>query len=340
MQHKRKVKKQTIVINGTVYDAATGLPVAWKAGVSAKPATKGVTMDVAKPKAKPAQPRATGGGSKAIHRTTQHSTTLRRGHLSAPKSKAAPTLRKKIKARPVATSPMISRFASHPQPLTKVSKEPIEAPKPAAKLQPKPAKPVKLARLDSREIKDKLIKNAEARVATAPKPTKKRVVAKKKASSPKSPKRFFSFRRIAAISAAVVLLSGYFTYINLPGISVGLAAAQSGVAAAYPRYQPDGYSFEGPVSAQPGVVEIRFKSNGGGGGYTIRQQASNWNSSAVLDNFVMNASKGKYSTTSQQGLTLYTYNNNVAWSNGGVFYTINGNPSLSPWQLIDIATSM
>lgn len=331
MQHKRKVKKHTIVINGTVYDAVTGLPVGWKGAPAAKPISKNPTMDIARPKTKPAAPRSTGEGSKAIHRTAQHSTTLRRGHLAAPKSKVAPSLRKKIQPRPVATSPMISRFASHPQPLPKNQQpiETIEAVKPTLKPKAKP-------RLESKEIKNQLIKNAEIRVGSTKKTSKKRVDAKK--TLPR--KKLFSFRKIAAISAVVVLLSGYFTYINLPGLSVGLAAVQSGVAAAYPRYQPDGYSFEGPVSAQPGVVEIHFKSNGGGTGYTIRQQASNWNSSAVLDNYVLDASKGKYSTTSQQGLTLYTYENNVAWSNGGVFYTIDGNSALSPQQLIDIATSM
>lgn len=348
------VKKHTISINGVLYDAHTGLPADGSAAPRLeKPAIKKaasksipVTMDIARPKTAvhatakktPAKTRTPAQTSKVVHKTpVQRSTTLRRSHLSSPASKVAPSIRKKAPTRSVPTSPMITRFAPHPQPIPKPKREALGM---AAPVHKTPAK-APAARPSSSAVKQHLIRQAEAKLTEKPVKKQASTVAKKtKKIRKKLGKQLLTVRRVALAGVAVLLLSGYFTYISLPGISVSLAANQAGVAAKYPNYRPDGYSFTGPVNAVPGSIEIKFKSNGGGEGYTIRQQASNWNANAVLDNYVLEASGGKYDTISQQGLTLYTYNHNIAWSNGGVFYTIESNDSLSPQQLVSIATSL
>lgn len=148
--------------------------------------------------------------------------------------------------------------------------------------------------------------------------------------------------RLATIltsSLALLLLAGYLTYINLPNISMRVAATRAGISANYPNYKPDGYHFAGPITYQPGEVNITFKSNTNERNFVIKQKASGWDSQAVLDNYVAKKT-GTYLTYQERGLTIYSFGNRAAWVNGGLLYTIEGNAPLSSDQLLKIATSM
>ncbi|HMR72636.1 MAG TPA: DUF4367 domain-containing protein [Candidatus Saccharibacteria bacterium] len=321
--------KHTITINGKLYNTATGLPV--DQPTEPRRATSGSMDIVAK---KPVTKRVTGQKSSTIHQQAKRSTTLRRQHLSKPTSKVAPHAPVRRASGHTGRSPMIVHFAAHPQPLPKRDPTIVEVSDKPVALTSAPHSATAKPRLSSVEVKEKLIANASHHVTAvhnaAPKKTKKSLKAKKS----------FGKAHIVTAAFALMLLGGYMTYISVPGLSVSMAGSQAGVAAKYPNYSPDGYSFEGPVAYQPGQVALSFKSNGGGNGYTIEQRASTWNSVALLDNFVEKASKGNYETTSQNGVTIYTYGNNAAWTNGGVFYNITGEAPLNNDQLLHIAASM
>lgn len=141
-------------------------------------------------------------------------------------------------------------------------------------------------------------------------------------------------------SFALILLAGYFTYLNMPSLSVRVAAAQAGVNASYPGYHPDGYSINGPVAYSQGAVSMKFASNGGPQSFTVNQTKSSWDSSAVLENYVKQKAGNSYIQHNEQGLTVYVFGDNAAWVNGGILYTINGNAPLSSEQILHIATSM
>ena len=145
---------------------------------------------------------------------------------------------------------------------------------------------------------------------------------------------------IVTASVALVLLGGYLTYLNMPSLSVRVAAAQAGINANYPSYQPDGYSLNGLIGYSPGEVSMKFAANGGPQTYTIKQSKSNWDSTAVLDNYVTPRAGVSYIPYTERGLTIYTYGNNAAWVNGGILYTIEGNAPLSSEQIRHIATSL
>lgn len=189
--------------------------------------------------------------------------------------------------------------------------------------------PKPVQRPSSVEIKERLIANAATQVSTKHTPEKQ-----------PAKKRSLTFSHVVVSCFALMLLGAYFAYSSMPGISVAIASSQAGVSASYPGYNPDGYSFEGPVTYQPGNVELSFKSNGGSDGYTISQSATTWNSGAVLDNIVAEASDGDYQTTSEGGVIVYTYGSNAAWSNGGVLYKIAGKAPLNQSQLLKIAASL
>jgi len=142
---------------------------------------------------------------------------------------------------------------------------------------------------------------------------------------------------IASISA-LVLLGGYLTYLNMPGLSIRVAAAQAGIEASYPSYQPSGYSFSGPVAFSPGEVRVNFHSNTNDFQYSLVQRSSGWDSRAVLDNYVLEETD-QYATLQERGLTIYLMQNKAAWVNGGILYVIDGNAPLSSEQIQKIASS-
>ena len=342
--------KNTLVINGKVYDAVTGLPVAAPDPV-ARPAVT-PSAPVITPSPQPvvaAQPRTLRHATHA-HQTTRKSTTLRRDVLKKPVAKAqVGAARRKPQAGRVAKSEQITRFAAHPQPLTKpdmksvarlditpVRKKPVTVPSAIVAqkqgLVTVPV-PVEQPQLSSRALKEQLIAERLASVDTTPAKASR---SKKRGLFAKQPK----LATLVSASFAVMVLGGYLTYLNMPGLSVRVAAAQADVAASFPEYNPDGYRFNGPVAYAPGQVAINFVANGGTAKYTVTEQKSTWDSQAVYDNIVAKAADDSYVTNSQQGLTVYTFKGEAAWVNKGILYTVSGDAPLSNEQLLRIAASL
>ena len=83
---------------------------------------------------------------------------------------------------------------------------------------------------------------------------------------------------------------------------------------------------------------MQFAYADGAKNFTIKQEKSDWNSSAVRE-FVDSKSKDT-TTTNSNGLTIYTYGSNAAWVNHGVLYTLEGDAPLSSEQIQRIANSM
>ena len=159
----------------------------------------------------------------------------------------------------------------------------------------------------------------------------------------KPTKNFSLWRRLVSIGStaiAVLLLGAYFTYINMPALSTRIAASQAGINASYPNYQPSGYSLNGPVAYQQGSVIMKFAANGSNENFTLAQTRSEWDSSAVLENYIKPKSRDKYTTTAANGLTIYSYGTHAAWVNAGILYTVDGNAELAPEQIQKIAASL
>lgn len=340
---------KTITINGRVYDAATGLPINDRVydAVSRVPA-KDVKKAVAEKKAEPEEKkkptreveRTAASEATQVHSQTQRSQTLVRRIAKKP----VPTVKRPTTGRhmDMARSSKISKFAPHP--VIAPAPEPKKAdlkPDKAPQVHPVAAKAVarataaktvaaqKTKPVTTKEVKDAAIANAMAT------PKAKPVKASKKKS--KWPRRLI-------IIGSIILVLGlafYAVYRFIPSVSVGIAAAQAGVKATYPEYVPDGYSLSHPVTYSDGEVTLKFKSNSNSNSYTITQTRSSWDSSAVLDNVVRAAAGENYITTKERGLTVYSYNNDAAWVNGGVLYVIaSENAPLSGEQIRHIATSL
>lgn len=148
-------------------------------------------------------------------------------------------------------------------------------------------------------------------------------------------RRFFKAPTLITAALAVVVLGGYFAYVNMPAISIRVAASQAGIDAHVP-YTPSGYSIDGPVAHAAGQIKINYKSNGGEG-YSVTQQENSWSNSDVVQSLLRGED---YRTVKAGDTTVYRYNNNAAWIKGNILYTLNGNGSLGDDQIKRIADSV
>ena len=200
------------------------------------------------------------------------------------------------------------------------------------------AAPVKMS---AKELKDQAIQKA---LANAAKPMENEKTAKaKKAKKQKSPKVHFGLGRVVlalSCAAAAVFAIVYFVNLNMPDISMRVAAMQTGIEASYPGYVPRDFSLS-DITSEDGKITLNFKNASTGDAFSLIEEQSSWDSNALLTNFVKDEYGENYSTVREQGLTIYISGSDAAWVNGGVVYKIDTTAgSLTKKQINGIATSL
>ncbi len=142
------------------------------------------------------------------------------------------------------------------------------------------------------------------------------------------------------VSTTVMLVLAMFVRINLPNISVRVAAAQTGIEASYPNFIPRDFSLTGVYTNNNNSVVIDFKGPDNKE-FTLSEEKSPWDSTALQNNYVKSAYGKNYDTIREQGITIYISHSNAAWVNRGIFYKITATPNtLSKSQIKHIATSL
>jgi hypothetical protein len=120
-------------------------------------------------------------------------------------------------------------------------------------------------------------------------------------------------------------------------LSVKIAGLRAHLSLAVPSYKPDGYEMASPAKVSSGAVTISYKSAANPSqSYDITQTQSELTSTSVAQNVVP---KGAPVQTSQvEGNTVYIFgaNNNAAWVNNGILYTIKDKANLSSDELLSI----
>ena len=143
-----------------------------------------------------------------------------------------------------------------------------------------------------------------------------------------------------ATSAACVFALAALVKVNLPNISVKVAAAQTGVEAAYPSYIPRDYNLTGVYTNDQNSVIIEF-SGPNDAKFTLAEDKSSWDSNALLTNYVKSAYGDTYDTIREQGITVYISYSNATWVNNGTFYRITAsNGTLTKKQIKNIVISL
>lgn len=351
-----------VIINNRVYNAITGLP-----SEDYAPADIANLEQVAEKATKELVTRGT--SISAIHQPLQKSQTLRRKYVKQPATGSIPTspteetvtvrnfspinskrfetersdkvakiaapvtVNIKTQAtRPADIHPLVSRAQARPMDIAAPRRQRTNAMR-NVDLQTQLASAPEKASLKSAQVlKNEAIAEAMNKEVDSKKQKRSRVKAKKRGNP------FMRLTGAAVPAIAILMLSGYFTYLSMPNLSIKMAAVQSGVDAKYPGYRPDGYALSGPINFGNGEVSMKFAYANEGHDFTLTQQKSNWNSSSVKQLFA--ASPEDVITTAVDGLTIYSQGGRAIWVNGGILYTIDGQANLSNHQIQKIATSL
>ena len=316
------------------------------------------TQAISTPKSRPATSRIQISAPLDISAPAPVTTPL---NFSAPAPVAKPT---PISIpRPLNISEPTSTPISFTSPVAPVTSVPFTKPvAPAAPViptvQPTPARPVRattkprstvaplqslaerrreadtISHFSAKKLTNKSRQNSKALMSAMKEETKPKsapIMVKK----PKVSKKHLIFAVASSICCMGVL---YATLkFSMPDISAKVAAAQNG--ASYPSFVPRDFTARS-ASFQKNTVSLEFvgpyKTR-----FTLDQEKLPWDSNALLNNYVKPTWGEQYDTIREQGLTIYMYQSNAAWVNGGTVYKLNTTSgSLSKKQLKNIITSL
>lgn len=310
-------KNDTTTVNGQAYDKHTGLPVT-----------------AATPTAQPTARRP----ADVLHADTQKSRALRRTPPPKPQPSTTNPL---VTQRPQRRTLDIARHPQVHKTAPAATPRPAETPDIAPRTHPHVEKanqhiaakksasqPAPQNTLSPKQVKDAEIARAleSAPTKKPPRPKKQRSTRRKKAT------------RLGIIGASIAVILGVIVWLNLPMISIHFAASQTGVSAVIPHYAPEGFRLQWPVGAENNQVSLHYSSREGTA-FTLSQSNSSWNSDAVRT-MVEERSDGRFLTSRDRGITVYTHDGNAAWVNRGILYTIEGDAQLSSDTIMRIANSM
>ena len=202
-----------------------------------------------------------------------------------------------------------------------------------------------MTKMSAKELKDQAIQKA---LASAEKiETEEGKEMPKQAKKVKTKKvggqMHFGFGRImlaTACAAAAVFAIAYFVNLNMPDISLRVAAMQTGMDPTYPNYVPRDYSVAS-ITSEAGKIAMEFKNASTGDSFTLTEEKSSWDTNALVSNFVKDEYGENYTIVREQGLTIYVSGSDAAWVNGGIVYKITTNSgSLTNKQIRSIAVSL
>ena len=191
-----------------------------------------------------------------------------------------------------------------------------------------------ISHFSAKKLTNRARQNSKALMSAMKEETKPKsapVIVKK----PKVSKKHLIFAVASSICCMGVL---YATLkFSMPDISAKVAAAQNG--ASYPSFVPRDFTARS-ASFQKNTFSLEFvgpdKTR-----FTLDQEKLPWDSNALLNNYVKPTWGEQYDTIREQGLTIYMYQSNAAWVNGGTVYKLNTTSgSLSKKQLKNIITSL
>ncbi len=283
--------------------------------------------------------------AQSTHRRMTSSTTLNRRYVKRPAKYSDVTV--KVNK---STSPKIQRF-NYPMSNQLASTKPVEH----IAVETHPIQTTARARMQARaqvaarpqavrptakELKEQAIKKALASANNAPSMSAQ--IKKSSGKKQTSKIKFGAGRVILALScaAAAVFAIAYFVNLNMPDISLRVAAMQTGIDASYPGYVPRNYKLAGVVSENSKIL-LDFKNTSTDDTFTITEEKSSWDSNALLNNYVKPTYDTNFTSIREQGLTIFISDSNAAWVNGGTIYKITAkNNVLSTKQIRSIAVSL
>ncbi len=277
------------------------------------------------------------------HRKVKTSTTLNRRYVKKPmrSTDVMVSVKRSSKVKhfnsSMAVNDTTSKRTKDDQPMAPATPHPVQTAA-ISRMQNRVATPM-VSKMTAKELKDQAIKKALANASKVVDDGNKKTDKKTK----KSPKLHFGLGRVVlalSCAAAAVFAIVYFVNLNMPDISMRVAAMQTGIEASYPSYVPRDFSLS-DITSEDGKVILNFKNAETGDAFSLAEENSSWDSNALLTNFVKDEYGEDYSIVREQGLTIYMSGSDAAWVNGGVVYKLNTTSGiLTKKQIRSIAVSL
>jgi hypothetical protein len=195
---------------------------------------------------------------------------------------------------------------------------------------------------ESRDFFERAIEAAESHTQTYVEPKKAARQARKQAKSAAKAARQPAHHHLASVvatSVAVLALCGVIGFQNKTALTLRFADAKAGFHASLPNYQPDGYNV-GAFNYSVGTVGTSFHNATTGRDYTLNQQSTNWDSQALLDNYVSKNYPSYQVLQTDQQIVYVFGKNDATWIKNGIWYQLISNGSLSTSQVLNIANSL
>lgn len=343
----------TVILNGKRYDATTGQIISAIRSGSYKTSrvidgfVSGPLKSDAKPTPKRGQVKST-----HVHKGAQRPRTLMRGGLKKPSTTPKPDIQNHI-SRPKMTTQLRAKTVTMHQKVNRFG-DPIKA-----RAQAVSAKAIS-GELVSRgsAVTDSAVKAPLPSTVTSVSHQKlERLLdeALAKADAHKEALRYqaarhFWHRRLLvgprkwaalAVTAVIVVAGLFMAWQNVPQLSVKVASMKAHVTAAVPSYKPDGFVVASPAQAVSGGVSLKYKSAADDTRtYEIHQKPSRLTSTLVSQNVVPKGAPVQTSQVNGNMVYIYGPDNDAAWVNNGVLYTIKDKADLSSDQLIKIVAGL
>lgn len=294
------------------------------------------------------------------HRKVQASTTLNRKYTKRPAKSTDVMVRRSPKTEKVSDimrSPRVQHFNSpmvteatesvtepiapatvHPMQQSAMSR--MQARKNSSSQNSLSASTTTVSGISAKELKDQAIKKALAQAEKVQSTASEQKTKNKKKKS--SMMHFGVGRVLLALSCAATAVFAivYFVNLNMPDVSLKVAAMQTGIDPTYPNYVPRDYSVSS-ITSEDGKISIIFYNSTARTSFTLTEENSSWDTSALESNFVKSEYGENYTLVREQGLSIYINGSNATWVNGGIVYKITAdNGVLTNKQIRSIATSL
>lgn len=278
----------------------------------------------------------------SVRRQVQSSTTLNRKYVRRPvKSPASSkTVKKSAQIQHFAQPTVKKVQRQKQQPVEPAQTHPIQNTVNARmRARTRTTTEAMASKLTAKQIKEQAIQKALADASAA----KAQSVKIEENEEFTKVKHHFGLRRVVlalSCAAAAVFAIVYFVNLNMPDISLKVAAIQTGIEATYPSYIPRDFNLDGIVS-ENGKITLNFSNSSTGDAYSLTEENSSWDSNALLNNYVKERYGDNYTVVKEQGLTIYISGSDASWANGGIVYKLDTTSgSLTKKQISSIATSL
>lgn len=191
----------------------------------------------------------------------------------------------------------------------------------------------------ARELKQRAVEKALAAVEKSRELENSSVmVAAMKKEKKKNKIKKVILATACALSCVAVL--AYFVNMNVPDISVRVAAMQAGIDAKYPSYLPKGFKIVEVSAEKDNKVSMEFRGENGDG-FTLAQSKSVWDSVTLMNNYVKQKWGNSFTRIREQGITIFLTREGAVWVNRGMMFevTVRGR-MLEPTQIKNLAVSL